>query len=247
MSEPNLAHPPSVHGLVRDGDGGFRRTAGQTAAHLIRQKILSGDLAPGTVLNQNDLAISLGMSRIPIRDALRSLAAEGLVDMRDNSPASVSALGLDDLAELYDLRLALEPGLCSRALSRITDADLEEMQRSLAELQQVSDPEEWLRLNDSFHEILYRRSGRPRSIEIVRQTRQATARYTRIYHLFDRPTVEVEHRLIFEAARAGHSRRLAALVAAHLSDGYETMLRYLARQEGFPIGEEDDVSNRDSH
>lgn len=184
----------------------------------------------------------MGMSRIPVRDALRSLANEGLVQMRANATASVSPLSLDDLAELYDIRLALEPDLCTIALPHLTTADLRDIERALIDLEAASEAEDWLRLNDLFHERLYSRSNRPRTVEIVGRARQATGRYTRIYHRFDRSTVETEHRLIFEAARAGHGRRLAALVAAHLSDGYETMLRYVAQRESFPSGEENTAS-----
>ena len=216
----------------------FPRTAGQTAAQQIRQQILSGALAPGATLNQNDLATAMGMSRIPVRDALRSLAAEGLVEMRAHATASVSPLSLDDLAELYELRLSLEPDLCARALPRLTSEDLDEAEAVLEALEQAPSADDWLVLNDRFHEVLYRGSGRPRTIEIIGLARQATARYTRVYHRFDQHTVEVEHRLILEAAKAGHARRLASLVAAHLSDGYETMLRYVAQVENFPMRED---------
>ncbi|MDH4117404.1 MAG: GntR family transcriptional regulator [Acidimicrobiia bacterium] len=218
----------------------FARTAGQTAAQLLREQILSGALPPGATLNQNDLASAMGMSRIPIRDALRSLAAEGLVEMRAHATASVSPLSLDDLAELYDLRLALEPALCARALPDLTSADFAEMEETLEQLEAAEDSDEWLDLNNRFHEVLFRRSKRPRTIEIIKRARLATGRYTRIYHQFDLATVEVEHRLILEAARAGQDRRLAALITAHLSDGYETMIRYVAAQEGFSDTESDD-------
>ncbi len=216
----------------------FPRTAGQTAAQVIREQILSGVLPPGATLNQNDLATAMGMSRIPIRDALRALAAEGLVEMRAHATALVSPLSLDDLAELYELRLALEPDLCARSLPLLTADDLAELEEALSKLEAAPGADDWLVLNNQFHEILYRRSGRPRTVEIIERARQATARYIRVYHRFDPSTVEVEHRLIFEAASAGHARRLSALVAAHLSDGYETMLRYVAKTEGFPTREE---------
>lgn len=216
----------------------FPRTAGQAAAKRIREQILSGALAPGATLNQNELATALGMSRIPVRDALRSLAAEGLVEMRAHATALVSPLTLDDLAELYELRLSLEPDLCARAMPHLTTEDMVEFETALLKLEGAGGDDDWLVLNDAFHEILYRRSGRPRTIEIVNRARQATARYIRVYHRLDQHTVEVEHRLIYEAARAGHARRLSALVAAHLSDGYETMLRYLAQSEASPQRED---------
>ena len=88
--------------------GSFPRTAGQSAAVELRRRILDGSIEPGTVLNQNELARAMGMSRIPIRDALRILAGEGLISMRAHASAVVAPLSLDDLQELYEIRMAIE-------------------------------------------------------------------------------------------------------------------------------------------
>ena len=217
------------------------RTAGQTAAALIRDQILSGQMSPGSTLNQNELAIAFGMSRIPIRDALAILAGEGLVQIRAHSTATVTPLSLDDLQELYDLRLAVEPRLSREALAHVGRDDLEVMAETL-ELLDEADGSQWLDLNRRFHETLYLCSGKPRSIEFVDRMRRATDRYTSVYFRFDRAKVQLEHRLIYEAAVAGHPRRLEALITAHLSDGYETMLRYLANQGTFQSEEPDGIS-----
>ncbi len=211
--------------------GGFPRTAGQSAARVIRQRILTGELAPGAMLNQNELAEEFGMSRIPIRDALRQLSAEGLVQLRAHATASVTPLSIHDLEELYELRLSLEPKLCGIAAPHLTAADIEELGHTLHALETTTDTDNWLVLNNDFHEILYRRSSRPRTIQIIDRTREATIRYTRIYQQFSPDTVEDDHRAIYEAAVSGHGRRLESLVAAHLSDGYETMLTWVAQHQ----------------
>lgn len=197
------------------------------AADEIRNRILTGALEPGATLNQNELAELLGMSRIPIRDALRYLAAEGLVTLRAHSTATVTALSLDDLQELYDLRLAIEPALCRQALAGVRAKDVDRMRELLADLA-GAEGSEWLALNHRFHETLYRRATKPRSIEIVERIRQATDRYVRIYLSFDLRRVHREHEMILEAVEANQGRRLEALVSAHLSDGYETMLQFLS-------------------
>lgn len=208
------------------------RTAGQSAARIIRQRILTGELAPGAMLNQNELAEEFGMSRIPIRDALRLLAAEGLVQLRAHATASVTPLSFTDLEELYELRLSLEPKVCRIATPHLTDDDIIELGERLKDMESETDPDQWLGLNNEFHEILYRRSNRPRTIEIIRRTREATVRYTRIYQQFSPQMVEDGHRMIYEAAVARHGRQLESLVAAHLSDGYETMMTWVAQQQG---------------
>lgn len=203
-----------------------QRTAGQMAAEEIRQRILSGDLAPGATLNQNELAELLGMSRIPIRDALQSLAAEGLVTLRAHSTATVTPLSLDDLEELYEIRLCIEPALSREALPNVRAKDIARMREILEEMTDA-EGSDLLVLNHRFHEALYTRARKPRSIEIIKRIRQATDRYVRIHLLFDLAKVHLEHEQILEAVEAQHPRRLEALVAAHLSDGYETMLQYL--------------------
>lgn len=202
------------------------QTAGQMAADEIRARILSGALEPGATLNQNELAELLGMSRIPIRDALQALAAEGLVTLRAHSTATVTPLSLDDLQELYDLRLAIEPALCRQALDDIRETDVAHM-RELLEMLSHADGSEWLTLNRRFHETLYRRARKPRSLEIVERIRQATDRYVRVHLSLDLHKVHREHEMILEAVEARQGRRLEALVTAHLSDAYETMLQFL--------------------
>ena len=124
---------------------GLPRTAGQSAARVIRQRILTGELAPGAMLNQNELAEEFGMSRIPIRDALRQLSAEGLVQLRAHATASVTPLSIHDLEELYELRLSLEPKLCGIAAPHLTAADIEELGHTLHALETTTDTDNWLR------------------------------------------------------------------------------------------------------
>jgi DNA-binding GntR family transcriptional regulator len=224
---------PRCRGGGRALASNFARTAGQTAAQLIRERILSGALPPGTALNQLELAQALGMSRIPVRDALRSLAAEGLVEMKAHIPARVAPLSLDELEELYELRLVLEPRLCRDTLPELDQTDLDEMLEMLELMDGHPESESWLAWNDAFHDVMFRRSRRVRTVEIIRRARQQTGRYTRIHQGVGPSTVQEEHRLIYEAARAGQGRRLESLISAHLSDGYETMLRYVAKQESF--------------
>ncbi len=203
------------------------RTAGQAAEELIRERIISGELPPGAALNQEELAREFGMSRIPIRDALRSLASEGLVQLRAHATASVTPLSIADLQELYEIRIALEPMLSRLALPELTLDHFAAMAASLAEMKGADDTAVWLRANNSFHQQMYAAAGRPRSEEIIRRARQQTARYTRIYYELDFQVADLEHEMILAAARHGQADRLAALVTAHLSAGYETMLRYL--------------------
>lgn len=203
-----------------------QRTAGQVATTLIREKILSGELPPGAELNQNELATALGMSRIPIRDALRSLGGEGLIVLRAHSTATVAPLSTADLQELYDIRVAIEPKLSRQALEYIGAAELDVLGSAFERLERADD-REWSDANVAFHRAIYTKAPKPRSIEIIDRAREATDRYLRMYHQLDRATDREEHRQIYDSVVAGQGRRLEALIIAHLSSGYETMLQVL--------------------
>lgn len=209
----------------------FDRTSGQVAAHLLRDRILSGELAPGSRLNQADLANEFGMSRIPIRDALRLLANEGLVALRAHATAVVTPMSADELRDLYEIRLALEPRLSSAALPQLTSEDIEEMERVLAAMGEAESAGAWLEGNNRFHEIMYASGTRKRSAEIVRRVRQQTDRYTRVHLGMNNEVGRIEHEMILEAAREGQGRRLEALIFAHLATALDIMLSYLNSPE----------------
>lgn len=206
-------------------------TAGHDATRQIRRRIVSGELAPGSRLGQSRLAQELGVSRIPVRDALLQLAAEGLVILRPNASASVAPLSIGDLEELYEMRDLLEPPLCELAVPLLTDADLAAMQRELRRMDDSPDPVDWLEANNAFHAAIYERAPRPRMVELVDRIRQLTDRYSRIAHQFNEESARSEHLLMLEAARNAEPARLSALVRAHIASGYETMLAFLADTE----------------
>lgn len=198
---------------------------------MIRERILTGEFKPGVALNQSELADAFGMSRIPIRDALQLLAAEGMVSLKAHSSATVAPLRLMDLQELYEIRMAMEPRLSSVAVPLLTSEDLAEIEEAYADLSEHTDSADWLRRNDRFHSALYGCSRRPRSIEIVDRARQSTARYIGISKVRQAEAIEMEHRLIYEAVLAGQAARVESLVAAHLSSGFEVTMRYVADAE----------------
>jgi len=171
------------------------------------------------------------MSRIPVRDALLQLAAEGLVILRPNASASVAPLSIGDLEELYELRNLLEPPLCELAVPLLTAADFAAMERELNRMDDSSDPVDWLDANNAFHAAIYERAPRPRMVELVDRIRQLTDRYSRIAHQFNEKSARSEHLLMLEAARNAEPARLSALVRAHIASGYETMLAYLAENQ----------------
>ena len=222
-----MQNPRAGHRMIK-----FAREKGATAAETalgrLRERILSGEMAAGTKLNQSDLALELGMSRIPVRDAIRALADEGLVTHDPHRTAVVASLSMEDVVELYEMRIAVEPLACSLAVPHLTEEDLGGVRRALDNLDRTEDPARWLETHDRFHGGLYRRSGRPRMISLLDRARAQTRRYTWIRLDRDADEIAAEHRLILAAAERGDPRSLRMLVEAHLTAGYETVTRRLA-------------------
>jgi DNA-binding GntR family transcriptional regulator len=95
----------------------------------LRRSILSGDLAPGQTFSLREIAAQLGVSFIPVREALRNLEGDGLVIMRPGRSAAVAPLDLDDLHAIYRLRRTLEPELARRSCLQISDSELDRLQQ----------------------------------------------------------------------------------------------------------------------
>ncbi len=202
-------------------------TAADDAIAQIRRRILSGSLRAGSKLQQEQLAVELGMSRIPVRDAIRTLASEGLVRLQPRRTAVVTPVSLEDVAELYELRAAIEPLASALAVERIGPSDLLNMRGLLLTMQQTEDHLEWLQANDDFHACLFENSGRPRMIALLRQAREQTRRYTGIRMAEGRADLDAEHRLILVAAERRDTQAVEALVKAHLISAFAVLRREL--------------------
>jgi DNA-binding GntR family transcriptional regulator len=201
-------------------------TAAATALVELRGRILSGSLPAGTKLHQARLARELGMSRIPIRDALLQLATEGLV-LQHNRTAVVAPVGLEDLAELYELRLAVEPRASAVAVAKAGPGEMDRMQELLASMEGPIDNRTWLELHDQFHATLYRGSGRPRMIAILDQARAQTRRYTGMRLERGIADLNLEHRLILGAVERGEPETVRRLLEAHLTSAWAIVGRQL--------------------
>ncbi len=122
-----------IEGII--GGPADARTLAATVGQRLRSLILEGQLLPGTVLRLAPLAASLGVSVMPVREALRQLEAEGLVVVAPRRGATVAELSVEDVEEIYTLRIALESLCAGRAAERLTDADLVGLERRFAEME----------------------------------------------------------------------------------------------------------------
>jgi DNA-binding GntR family transcriptional regulator len=206
-----------------------RTLAEQIAAHL-REDVLAGRLAAGARLSQESLAEQFKVSRVPIRDALRQLQAEGLVVGNPRLGSTVAELSAGDLEELYDMRLALEPAVARLATPRLRASDLAAMRRHLDVMSSSGElSTEWFSAHAAFHHVLNVRSGRERMCALADSLRAQTERYLRVYRVALQRADEIgaEHELIYRTASEGDADAVAAAVDEHLVLVRDPMLAYL--------------------
>src|SRR6266852_9187131 len=102
-----------------------RQTVASATTRALREKILSGEIGDGEQLRQDALAAEYGVSRIPLREALRQLEAEGLVSFYPHRGAVVSTLSLAEIEELFEIRALIEPDMLRRAIPKLSEEDLD--------------------------------------------------------------------------------------------------------------------------
>jgi DNA-binding GntR family transcriptional regulator len=185
----------------------------------IRRRILTGVLEPSAPLNQDALAPELGVSVTPVREAVRRLEAEGLVRFQAHKTVIVASLSREELSEIYDLRLRLDPYAASLATTHATDEEVDEIDR-LARTPASDDPVEQVALNRIFHRGIYSRCANGLLIEILDRLWERTDRYRIMLVSRDVDVLAAarEHVEISEALRARNPRTVARLTRAHIAN-----------------------------
>lgn len=192
----------------------------------LRAAILTGEFAPGEHLHQAQLAQRYGVSRIPLRDALIRLAGDGLVEIDQRRNARVTKLNVDDVREIYDVRMALEPMATRRAVERIDDGQA----LHLAQLGETmdhfaDDPLIGQRSRRAFYDELYRLSGSPRIHGVIMRMRDEVTRY----HLNTHRHAEDAHLALRRAIVERAADVAAQIVADHLEVSRDDLIAWLER------------------
>ena len=158
-----------------------RRITADFVADALREAIHSGKLPDGAELNQAAIAAHFGVSRVPVREAMRELQAEGLIDTEPHRRAVVRGLDRDRLIETYDLRALLEGYVLERATERISADELKALRALEREMRTIEDHAEWLARNAEFHRRLYEPAGDQSAFELIEQLRARAERYVRLW------------------------------------------------------------------
>ena len=221
-------------------------TKADDIAVLIEEAIVSGELAPGSVLRQEQLSERFGVSRTPVREALRKLAALGLVSFEPNRGVRVRTLSHEDLREAFLVRAELEALVTEVAAQKMTPeslAELDECEKRFARLTKEvrsHDPgatrrslmADWMRANHAFHDVLYRSADMP-YVESVAKAARRTFSGPAVWapsddhldHLYERN--QAEHRAIRGALEAGSVAGARELAHEHVMHSFELLTTIL--------------------
>lgn len=191
----------------------------------LRRRILGGALEPGDVIGQTRIAAELGLSTTPLREALKRLAAEGLVVLGAHRDARVVELSAEEAQHLFEVRSAVDPITCSLAAERRTEEDLAAMERALAALEPltgVATPDA-LQAHRAFHRAVYVAAGNPVLVGILDSIwdkadlyRQRALR-ARTPTRAERDRVHAQHGWLLEAIREGDAERAQELSRSHIT------------------------------
>jgi DNA-binding GntR family transcriptional regulator len=209
-----------------------RPTLANMTLVAIRDRILGGAYPEGEPLRQDAIATSFGVSRIPVREALRQLEAEGLVSFHPHRGAVVSSLSLDEIEEVFSLRATIETGLLRGAIPRLTEEHLaraDEVLRRYSRALRARDVVAYGELNWQFHSTLYAPADRPVTMGIVQRLHQQADRYLRMQLALTHGEhrASEEHRAILAAARQHDVKEGAILLRDHILGAGRLLVRFL--------------------
>ena len=211
-------------------------TRATAAADELRRRILEGEYPAGMQLRQAVLAEELGISRIPFREALILLEAEGLVQMEAHKGAVVAGFSPEEVEELFEFRALLEPALLEKSAPRLTEADyagLDAILREYSDELRAQNPGRWGALNTALHALLYHRAQSPRMLATAEQLLQSTDRFARmqLYYTDGRERAEREHLDIVTECRSGNVKKAARLLRQHILSAGDALVKLLRERQ----------------
>ncbi|MCU1655568.1 MAG: GntR family transcriptional regulator [Pseudonocardiales bacterium] len=204
--------------------------ASHRVAAFLREAILSGEIAPGERIRQEDVAERIGGSRLPVREAVRMLEAEGLIEYETNKGARVPVLGMREVDLIYQMRERLEPLALIESIPRLTDAHFDELGDIQAQIEQGVDVASFLQLDRRFHLLTYSLCEFDALTSMVIRLWNATQHHRRMFMALigsgQRWVVNAEHNLLLESLRRrdavdaerylqGHIRRTRIELSRH--------------------------------
>ncbi len=204
--------------------------------NTLREAILKGELKPGERLMEIQLAEQIGVSRTPIREAIRKLELEGLVIMIPRKGAEVAKISEKNLRDVLEVRRSLEELATELACQRITDDQitaLEEAQQKFIEAVEVGDATQIADTDEAYHDIIYQATNNDRLVQILNNLREQMYRY-RLEYIKDeskRQILIVEHDQILKAIKNRHVEEARRSMREHIDNQEITILQNIREQD----------------
>lgn len=195
----------------------------------LREAIKTGSLAPGERLMEIQLAEELGVSRTPVREAIRKLELERFVVMIPRRGTYVANLSLKDINEVFEIRAALDSLAAGLAAERITEDEQEQLERMLVEIADYIDQNDHVKIvatDEAFHDLLYRASRNERLVGIIYNLREQFSRFRSVSINYPgrlQNTLE-EHRQLVEAIAQRDSELAQHKAREHIENAEQTLL-----------------------
>lgn len=208
-----------------------RQTTAEQVAVELRSRIIAGEIAEGEQLLQEQLASDLGVSRIPLREAMRQLEAEGLITLTSHRGGVVSVLSIVQIRELFEIRACLETWLLTMAIPLMDEGTFKSLDALIDEMH-PGEVVQWGEMNWRFHEALYAPAGRDQTLHLLRRIHHNLDRYLRVQITSTSgwEKANVEHRGIVEFCRSKDVRRATAMLDAHIMDAASELVDALSKR-----------------
>jgi DNA-binding GntR family transcriptional regulator len=208
-----------------------RRGSAQVIADTLREAIIQGQLGAGQPLRQEQLASHFSVSRIPLREALRSLESEGWIEFVPNRGARVAGLSASEAREIYEIRASLERTALELAFPCHTSGSWKEVESALQAALKEKQRPRYVQRNREFHLALYRPAQRPHLLALIDSLHRRGERYLRLKLEvpFHKLKSDDEHKQLYQACRHGDLDRAVRILTAHLLDTGSMLNEYLQR------------------
>ncbi|KWX69054.1 GntR family transcriptional regulator [Mycobacterium sp. NAZ190054] len=195
---------------------------------FIREAIQQGAFEPGERLNLDEIAESLGVSRMPVRASLRQLEGEGLVQISPRRGVTVSVLNAEEIAEIYELRILVETHLLTRVMGALDDAFVDDLEAIARSIDDADDLGAQLEYRYRLFDKLYERADRPRMLALAHSLRESVGRYVRLQRVDEKHT----HEALIPFLRAGDAAGATSWLIEHLRKRSARLEEFVARQDG---------------
>jgi DNA-binding GntR family transcriptional regulator len=210
---------------------GNREMLHNQVCSVLRRAILKGDFKPGQRLVQTELAELTGVSRMPIREALRTLELEGLISMEPHKGAVVRPLKKEDILEIYELRAVLEPLGLKKSIANFTKQDIGNLTTYHESMLETNSAEEYVEINVDFHHLLFSRCRSPRLLGFIETISRGFAQDTPQIIPGQIEKSNQEHERILKEIKNKNPEKAASFLAEHIERTGKELIRSMENKD----------------